>query len=467
MLKQILFQLHETQVMDRQLGLQLNDRIAALHDMLQSNLNTHSQARHPDLLDQNLIDLQGPDEVRDCSRDAEPVDVMNSRPIGVDSSKPYHAIQKPDLGVASPLSSVDRTLIWVRDPANSAKTEDRIDEEELPLKRTTTFGEIGRSMKPIDNGPVNNLKPLSLMALPEQLAERRKENEPSHDDTTRKPQNPLGNDTASKNSLLIEQIPKQYPHLYSPGALCKSISTDDRLGPRSTAQLENKTNILDGNQTSSQLQHCKRGKALFDFRGRADHELTVCEEDEIAILKDADDDYYMARSLKSGREGDIPKSYVEILNHNVWVETQRMVYQFTAEEDDELTVAENEPIQVLKSHPIDWWLVMVRSTGKEGWVPASYITGYELKPPKTLSQRGGGSSETECKPKSGAAKIREWKDRTSRFKVNALCCGLKDGCVLLRKDSGIMVEVRLKEISIGDLEYLERETGEDLSNHKT
>ena len=49
-----------------------------------------------------------------------------------------------------------------------------------------------------------------------------------------------------------------------------------------------------------------------------------------------------------------------------------VLYDFTADGDDELTVAEGEDLIILERDSDDWWKVR-NSKGQEGVVPASYV----------------------------------------------------------------------------------------------
>lgn len=57
----------------------------------------------------------------------------------------------------------------------------------------------------------------------------------------------------------------------------------------------------------------KKGKMLFDFMAQGDDEVTVGLNDEILILDDsASDEWWKVRRLKNGKEGVVPANYVEI-----------------------------------------------------------------------------------------------------------------------------------------------------------
>ncbi|KAI8940408.1 hypothetical protein NX059_004098 [Plenodomus lindquistii] len=57
----------------------------------------------------------------------------------------------------------------------------------------------------------------------------------------------------------------------------------------------------------------KKGKMLFDFMAQGDDEVTVGLDDEILVLDDsASDEWWKVRRLKNGKEGVVPANYVEI-----------------------------------------------------------------------------------------------------------------------------------------------------------
>jgi len=59
--------------------------------------------------------------------------------------------------------------------------------------------------------------------------------------------------------------------------------------------------------------HQKKGKMLYDFTAAADDEVTVEADDEVIILDDSkSDEWWMVRRLKNGKEGVVPNNYVEV-----------------------------------------------------------------------------------------------------------------------------------------------------------
>lgn len=57
----------------------------------------------------------------------------------------------------------------------------------------------------------------------------------------------------------------------------------------------------------------KKGQMLYDFMAQGEDEVTVANGDEVVILDDSkSDEWWMVRRIKNGREGVVPSSYVEI-----------------------------------------------------------------------------------------------------------------------------------------------------------
>lgn len=64
------------------------------------------------------------------------------------------------------------------------------------------------------------------------------------------------------------------------------------------------------------------------------------------------------------------------------------------------------------------------------------------------------------------AKVRTWTDRSGSFKVEAEFILIKDGKIHLHKVNGVKIAVPVGKMSVEDLEYVERVTGESLDDDK-
>lgn len=57
----------------------------------------------------------------------------------------------------------------------------------------------------------------------------------------------------------------------------------------------------------------KSGRMLYEFMAQGDDEVTVAVGDEVTVLDDMkSDEWWMVRRLKNGKEGVVPSSYVEV-----------------------------------------------------------------------------------------------------------------------------------------------------------
>ena len=57
----------------------------------------------------------------------------------------------------------------------------------------------------------------------------------------------------------------------------------------------------------------KKGKILYDFMAQGDDEVTVAADDEVVVIDDTkSEEWWMVKRMKNGKEGVVPSSYVEI-----------------------------------------------------------------------------------------------------------------------------------------------------------
>jgi hypothetical protein len=58
----------------------------------------------------------------------------------------------------------------------------------------------------------------------------------------------------------------------------------------------------------------KKGKMIYEFMAQGDDEVTVAEGDEVVILDDTkSEEWWMVRRIKNGKEGVVPSNYVDII----------------------------------------------------------------------------------------------------------------------------------------------------------
>ncbi|KAF5093709.1 hypothetical protein D0Z00_003917 [Geotrichum galactomycetum] len=161
----------------------------------------------------------------------------------------------------------------------------------------------------------------------------------------------------------------------------------------------------------------------------------------------------------------------------------KVLYDFEAQGDDEVSVKEGETIYIINDEESpEWWMVKTGS-GKQGVIPSTYI---ELEKDHKSSKRAssakvstrGSSSKIDSSDKyrghirdtsksvPDVNKVRTWSDRTNSFKVEAQLLGCVDGKIHLHKTNGVKIAVAASKMSLEDIEYVERVTGKSLDSEK-
>ncbi|KAK3668536.1 cytoskeletal protein binding protein [Elasticomyces elasticus] len=72
--------------------------------------------------------------------------------------------------------------------------------------------------------------------------------------------------------------------------------------------------VLSAAETGTGGKGKKRGRMLYEFMAQGDDEVTVAVDDEVLVLDDkGSEEWWKVRRVKNGREGVVPSSYVEVL----------------------------------------------------------------------------------------------------------------------------------------------------------
>lgn len=191
----------------------------------------------------------------------------------------------------------------------------------------------------------------------------------------------------------------------------------------------------------------KKGKMLYDFMAQGEDEVTVADGDEVIIIDDMkSEDWWQVRRLKNGKEGVVPSSYVEITGT-----APAQPASMTGVNAGRSTVAQNrlEEERLTKE--------AVKAARKD-----------EEKRASERKRENGhnGSSSRSGKSKPDPSKVRTWTDRSKSFSVDAQFLGMKDGKLNLHKVNGVKIAVPIVKMSVEDLEYVERVTGISLDEDK-
>ncbi|KAI9262415.1 hypothetical protein BDA99DRAFT_511136 [Phascolomyces articulosus] len=116
-------------------------------------------------------------------------------------------------------------------------------------------------------------------------------------------------------------------------------------------------------------------KALYDYKAQSDEELTFNEDNILYILdKDDDPDWWKAQLKATSLEevgpiGLVPANYIDEAEP---IGTIEALYDYTAQQDEELSFIENDIMVLYENDDPDWFLAKEKS-GSIGLVPSNYI----------------------------------------------------------------------------------------------
>ena len=130
-------------------------------------------------------------------------------------------------------------------------------------------------------------------------------------------------------------------------------------------------------------------KALYDYVAQAEDELNLTEDDYLYILESDDPEWWKAKLRRLNEDGTpiqddsdegtvglVPANYVEEAEP---IRLSRALYDYEAQTEDELSMAEDELLRVYESDGV-WLLVKKQGNdplsggeGRLGYVPANYV----------------------------------------------------------------------------------------------
>ncbi|PFH55467.1 hypothetical protein XA68_18266 [Ophiocordyceps unilateralis] len=160
----------------------------------------------------------------------------------------------------------------------------------------------------------------------------------------------------------------------------------------------------------------------------------------------------------------------------------KVLYDFMAQGDDEVTVAAGDEVLILDdSKSEDWWHIhrlrnaptgtgsrtdSIRSTIEQNRSEEIRLTKEAVRRGRREQGRTDIVNLSKVKSRPDPSKVKTWTDRTGSFSVEAQFVGLKDGKIQLHKMNGVKIAVPIAKMSRGDLEYVENVTGVSLDDDK-
>ncbi|CAO1618113.1 unnamed protein product [Parajaminaea phylloscopi] len=139
------------------------------------------------------------------------------------------------------------------------------------------------------------------------------------------------------------------------------------------------------------MAYVQLAKALYDYEAQAEDELSLKEDDTLYILEADDPEWFKAKLRRLNPDGTpvdddaggaddiglVPANYVEEAEP---LRLSRALYDYAAQNEDELTVSEDELLRVYETDGL-WLLVKKQGddalgeggVGRLGYVPANYV----------------------------------------------------------------------------------------------
>jgi hypothetical protein len=197
----------------------------------------------------------------------------------------------------------------------------------------------------------------------------------------------------------------------------------------------------------------KMGKVLYDFEAQGDDEVSVKEGENIFILdSEKSTEWWMVRNA-SGKEGVVPSSYVEVAPEPT--ASKRLSFRNNS-------IRKNDEKKSEKKRRSSYF----SSSGRKERQREKEREEQEREQEEYNRQQERRRAKEESKSKPDPSKVRTWVDRTGTFKVEAQLLGCIDGKIHLHKLNGVKIAVAASKMSIPDLEYVERKTGVSLEDDK-
>ena len=203
----------------------------------------------------------------------------------------------------------------------------------------------------------------------------------------------------------------------------------------------------------------RAGRILYDFVAQGDDEVTVRVNDEVAILDDSrSEEWWMVRRLKNGNEGVVPSGYVELTGETVEEPPER-----SAIEAGHSTVEQNRREEERLTRDALQKSANVRD--EDASVKPPYRES-SLTSDGRRGKKAGRSESKYSKPRPDPNKTRTWTDRSGSFKVEAQFIGVSDGKIHLHKANGVKIAVPVAKMAPADLAYVEKVTRVSLDEDK-
>lgn len=209
----------------------------------------------------------------------------------------------------------------------------------------------------------------------------------------------------------------------------------------------------------------KKGVVLYDFMAQGDDEVTVAEGDEVVVLDDTkSEEWWNVRRLKNGKEGVVPSSYIEITG-TVNIEPPSRSGVNAGLSPVEQNRLEEQRL-AKEAARADRAKIAAEQARSQREVALPERDSSLADEERRSSKKDKRSSKSNSKPRSAPdqSKVRTWTDHSGSFKVDAQFLGVADGKIHLHKVNGVKIAVPISKMSQPDLDYVEKVTRESIED---
>jgi hypothetical protein len=206
------------------------------------------------------------------------------------------------------------------------------------------------------------------------------------------------------------------------------------------------------------------GTVLYDFPAQGEDEVSVTAGDEVVILDNTNDEWWLVRRQVNGAEGVVPSSYIERGRKTILPSSG-------IKESPGIRSEARKPHATGVS---EFGASKVPQRRSSLAAPSQDRTSVSTKPSMPQISRLRYRKErpmsktllTLTVTEPDASQIRTWTDRTGSFKVEAQFLGCRDGKIHLHKLNGVKIAVPVSKMSTQDVKYVEAQTGVSLDEDK-
>ena len=120
--------------------------------------------------------------------------------------------------------------------------------------------------------------------------------------------------------------------------------------------------------------------AKCDFKSHVDNELSFKKGEELSVINTDAGDRWLAYSHSTGRKGYIHSDYVIEATYPI----HAAIYDYTSRTDEDLNFEKGDLLCIINAEDNDWWFARSEKTGMEGYIPSNYITSSPVEVNDTM-----------------------------------------------------------------------------------